>query len=345
MKGSEDDRIHAESQFTKAADTLSTLAPVKAPTLDGKPVLSIDKMRLLYFPANQSESKKTPLIICYALVNRPTILDIEPDRSFIKGLCDRGYDIYLIDWGYPDLCDRHLSLDDYIADYLDCVIKEVCKRTKESQVNLLGICQGGVFSLAYASLHPERIKRLITLVTPVDTSVPGFTLSEMIRETDVAQLVNAYGNLPGSLLNQIYASLKPLQLGVIKEFTLAGNLLSDTKARSYLLMEQWINDSPDLSGQAALEFAELFFQGNGLVNGHLMIEGKPIVLSHINAPILNIFGLKDHLVPAASSKALKKALHKKTRYTELALDAGHIGVFISPRSQRKVIDAIELHLS
>ena len=110
-------------------------------------------------------------------------------------------------------------------------------------------------------------------------------------------------------------------------------------------MEQWINDSPDLSGQAALEFAELFFQGNGLVNGHLMIEGKPIVLSHINAPILNIFGLKDHLVPAASSKALKKALHKKTRYTELALDAGHIGVFISPRSQRKVIDAIELHLS
>lgn len=337
--------IKVHERLNHALSTLAHLAPVNVPLLKGNLLQTIDKVRLLHFPSNAgSLSIKTPLVICYALVNRPTILDIEPDRSLIKSLCDLGYDIYLIDWGYPDICDQHLSLDDYIDDYLDSVVDTVCKHTNKEQVDLLGICQGGVFSLAYASLYPTRIRKLVTLVTPVDTEVADFTLSDMIRETDVSLLVKAYGNLPGTLLNQVYAALKPLQLGVMKEFALANNLSNDKQATTYILMEHWINDSPDLAGQAAIEFAELFFQANGLIKGHMLIAGRQVELRQITAPILNIFGLKDHLVPPASSQALRGFINKKTRYTELALNAGHIGAFISEQSRTKLLKAIASHL-
>lgn len=336
--------LDSQKELAKAMAVLSELPPLEDSALKTETVLTIDKMRLLYFKKS-GRRKQPPLVICYALVNRPTILDLSSTRSLVRELQAKGRDIYLIDWGYPDLCDRHLGLDDYIGDYLDSVIQSVIDRSSFDQLDLMGICQGGVFSLAYASLHPERIRKLVTVVTPVDTDVEGFTLSEMVRETDIEQLVDAYGNLPGAFLNQIYAALKPLQLGVLKEMELGRSIKDPASAELFLRMEQWINDSPDLAGRAAVEFAETFFKGNGLIQGSFAVESKTVNLTAIRSPILNIFGSNDHLVPPASSQALKSAIDPKTPYEELALPAGHIGAFISDRCRSKVIEAIDNHLN
>jgi polyhydroxyalkanoate synthase len=336
--------LNSQKELANALSVLSELPSVENCSLNAEVVLTIDKMRLLHFKRS-GRRKQPPLIICYALVNRPTILDLAPDRSLVQDLRAKGRDIYLIDWGYPDLCDRHLGLDDYIGDYLDSIVKDVIDRSGFDQIDLMGICQGGVFSLAYASLHPESIRKLVTLVTPVDTDVEGFTLSEMVKETDIEQLVKAYGNLPGDFLNQIYAALKPLQLGVVKEMGLSRSIKDSTSAELYIRMEQWINDSPDLAGRAAIEFAETFFKGNGLIQGSFYVDSNAVNLKSIRSPILNIFGAKDHLVPSASSQALKAAIHPETPYQELPLPAGHIGAFISNRCRGTVIDAIETHLS
>jgi hypothetical protein len=62
------------------------------------------------------------VLICYALVNRPYMVDLQEDRSLVRGLLERGLDVFLIDWGYPDGADRFLELDDYVNGYLDrCV--------------------------------------------------------------------------------------------------------------------------------------------------------------------------------------------------------------------------------
>ncbi|NNE62733.1 MAG: class III poly(R)-hydroxyalkanoic acid synthase subunit PhaC, partial [Gammaproteobacteria bacterium] len=71
---------------------------------------------------------KTPLLIVYALVNRPYMADIQEDRSTIKGLLDAGQDVYLIDWGYPDRADRFLTLDDYINGYIDRCVDVIRER-------------------------------------------------------------------------------------------------------------------------------------------------------------------------------------------------------------------------
>lgn len=322
-----------------AIDTLSKLESISPNSLKGELLLTIDKLKLIYF-APKTAIRSAPLLICYALVNRPYILDLEPKRSLIRDLLDKGIPVYLIDWGYPDITDRHLGLDDYLLDYLDSCVTKTREHGATKKINLLGVCQGGVFSLLYASIKPDQLNKLITLVTPIDAHAADFMLAQMIREVNVTDLVKLKGNLSGSLLNRVYASLKPLQLGIYKQLYLADNLNTEIAAASFLRMEHWINDSPNLAGQAAIEFAEQFFKSNGLMHDTFKVGEQAALLKNIVAPVLNIYGEKDHLVPPSSSRALANCLKPDLQYQELALSGGHIGTFISNRSRHRVVNAI-----
>src|SRR5688572_19582363 len=82
-----------------------------------------DKLILYRFKSPYGEARNpVPLLIVYALVNRPYMTDLQEDRSTVQGLLRAGLDVYLIDWGYPDRGDKFLTLNDYIEGYLDrCV--------------------------------------------------------------------------------------------------------------------------------------------------------------------------------------------------------------------------------
>ncbi len=127
-----------------------------------------------------------PLLIVYALVNRPYMMDLQPDRSLIRGLLAGGVDVYLIDWGYPDGADRFTTLADYIDDYLPGCIGHILAHHRIPALNLLGVCQGGVLSAcALTALHAEQVRNLITMVTPVDFHTPSDLLSKWVRKIDV----------------------------------------------------------------------------------------------------------------------------------------------------------------
>ncbi|TCK09447.1 class III poly(R)-hydroxyalkanoic acid synthase subunit PhaC [Marinobacterium mangrovicola] len=296
-----------------------------------------DKVRLYYYaPAEASGSPGcSPVLICYALVNRPYIADLQPDRSLIAALTAQGVPVYLIDWGYPDPSDRFLDLEDYIEDYLDSCVKASSTHSDHDKINLLGICQGGTFSLCYTALHPERIEKLITLVTPVDFHTADFTLSHLAMEVDADLAVATYGNIPGELLNDTYNSLMPMRLGVQKNLGLPAQLSDKEKALNFLRMEKWINDGPDQAGEAFKSFIKQFFQQNLLLKGEVKIGERKVDLKQITQPILNIIGRQDHLVPPSSSKALKSAT-STDEYRELIVNAGHIGVFVSSRALKQV---------
>src|SRR6185312_1301872 len=89
-----------------------------------------DKLVLYRFKGAGKSTSKTPLLIAYALVNRPYMVDLQDDRSLVKNLLAMGEDVYLIDWGYPDPSDRYLTLDDYINGYIDRCVDAVAKRCK-----------------------------------------------------------------------------------------------------------------------------------------------------------------------------------------------------------------------
>src|SRR5690606_12810794 len=125
------------------------------------------KVVLYRYAGAKAPTAKVPVLISYALVNRPYMVDLQENRSLVRGLLERGEDVYIIDWGYPDRSDRFLTLEDYIERFLGGAVDELRRRHRLDAINLLGICQGGAFALTYAALHPEKIRNLITMVTPV----------------------------------------------------------------------------------------------------------------------------------------------------------------------------------
>jgi polyhydroxyalkanoate synthase len=297
------------------------------------------KVVLYRYVGDGKPTAKVPLLISYALVNRPYMVDLQADRSIVKGLLARGEDVYIIDWGYPDRSDRYLTLEDYIERFLGGAVDHLRKAHGLDAINLLGICQGGAFSLCYASLHPGKVRNLVTMVTPVDFHTADNMLSNWVQEMDVDLFVDTLGNVPADLMNYCYLMLKPFRLNLQKYVGLV-DILDDKRAvEDFLRMEKWIFDSPDQAGEAFRQFIKQFYQGNGFVNGGIVIGEREVHLGLVEMPVLNIFAEQDHLVPPDSSRALK-GLVGTDDYTELSFRGGHIGIYVSGRAQVQVPQTI-----
>ncbi|MFZ5483804.1 MAG: class III poly(R)-hydroxyalkanoic acid synthase subunit PhaC [Pseudomonadota bacterium] len=302
-------------------------------------VYTEDKLTLFRFdPAKDSVPNRTPLLIIYALVNRPYMVDIQENRSTVKALMEHNQDVYLIDWGYPDRADRYLTLDDYINGYIDRCVDVIRERHRLDKINILGICQGGTFSLCYSALHPDKVKNLVTMVTPVDFKTPDNMLSHWVQQVDVDRLVDTVGNVPGEMLNWTFLNMKPYQLMGQKYLGLVDTLDDPEALKNFLRMEKWIFDSPDQAGEAFRQFIKDFYQDNKLLKGGLVI-GDEVKLKNVTMPVLNVFAEQDHLVPPDASRALKGKVGSKD-YTELSFPGGHIGIYVSGKAQKTVPPAI-----
>jgi polyhydroxyalkanoate synthase len=304
------------------------------------PVYQEDKLTLYRYETPEGvEPQEVPLLIVYALVNRPYMTDIQENRSTIRGLLETGQDVYLVDWGYPDGADLSLTMDDYINGYLDRCIDHICEAHGVDKINVLGICQGGTFSLCYSSLHPEKVRNLVTMVTPVDFQTPDNVLSAWVKHVDVDLLVDTLGNIPGEMLNWTFLSLKPFSLTGQKYVNMVDVLDDADKVKNFLRMEKWIFDSPDQAGETFRQFIKDFYQHNKLLKGEVQIGNQMVDLGNITCPVLNIYALQDHLVPPDASKALNGKTGSGD-YTELAFPGGHIGIYVSGKAQKEVTPAI-----
>ena len=337
---------HVQEKLYQGSRVLGRL-PVAGGVTPYEVVYQEDKLRLLYYRPKQSNSI-TPVLITYALVNRPYMTDLQQGRSLIQGLLAQEQEVYLIDWGYPDAMDRCLTLNDYINGYMYRCVRQILKRHNLEQLNLLGICQGGVLSLCYSALHADKIKNLILMVTPVDFHTPDNQLSHWMRQVDINLLVDTLGNIPGELLNTIFASLKPYQLKHQKYFNIIKSLDKPEAVESFMLMEQWVMDSPDQAGEAFRQFAKDFFQSNKLITGDALIGQQRIDLKQLTMPILNIYATEDHIVPPSASLPLRD-LVSSAAYEEFSFKGGHIGIYVSSRAQAlipaKIINWLLMHQS
>ncbi len=278
-----------------------------------------------------------PLLISYALVNRPDMVDLEDGRSLVQSLLRQGLDVYLIDWGYPTRADRWLTLDDYINGYLDACVDVVRARTGRDAINLLGICQGGTFSMCYAALQPDKVKNLITMVAPVDfhagEGASCGLLNVWARHMDIDAMVDAFGNIPGDFMNFGFLLLKPFQLNVAKYAALLDVVDDDKKLMNFLRMEKWIFDSPDQAGEAYRQFLKDFYQANKLIRGEVVIGDRRVDLKQIRMPVLNVYAEYDHLVPPVSSLALGDFVGTSD-YRAVGYPTGHIGMYVSGKVQQ-----------
>jgi polyhydroxyalkanoate synthase len=301
-------------------------------------VYSEDRIRLYRYSALARSANLKPVFICYAMVNRPYLLDLQPDRSFIRELLLAGLDVYLLDWGYPDGADRFLGLDAYVDGYLRRCIEFVLEQQAIDSLTLLGVCQGGTMSLCYAALEPKHIAQLIAMVTPVDFKTPENLLSKWAQHIDV-ELLTQSGNVSGDFLNLVYLSLMPFRLTQQKYVNLLQLQGDRVQLENFMRMEKWIFDSPDQPAVAFREFIQWFFQENRLIRNELTLAGRPVRLENITAPVLNIFASKDHLVPPSASIPLGAHIGSKD-YQSMEVDAGHIGLYVGGKTRKTVPAAV-----
>jgi len=331
--------LEFNNKLARGLKTLADISEIDIATTPREAVYQEDKLTLYRYKPIIDRPQTRPLLIVYALVNRPYMLDLQPDRSLIKHLLEQGLDIYLIDWGYPEAADRYLTLEDYINGYLHRCVKTICKRHGIQQVNLLGVCQGGTLSLCYSALHPQYVSRLITMVTPVDFKTSDNLLSHWLAQLDVDLLVETLGNIPGEFLNWAFLAMKPFHLTGKKYLDMIEHLEDEAKVKNFLRMEKWIFDSPDQVGETFRQFIKEFFQKNNLLKGRIKIGEQKVDLRNITMPVLNIYANQDHLVPPQASKALKTAISSQ-EYSELIFIGGHIGIYVSQRAQQEIPPAI-----
>lgn len=305
-----------------------------------------DKVTLYRFQPVVEQPFSIPVLICYALINRPLMVDLQANRSLVANLLRLGLDVYLIDWGSPTRADRWLTLDDYINGYLDRCVDFIRAEHRLDKINLLGICQGGTFSLCYSALHPDKVKNLIVMVTPVDFRISGALLNQQggctlgAEAIDIDLMVAASGNIPGDYLNFEFLMLKPWQQGVQKYLDLLDLADDEDRLLNFMRMEKWLFDSPDHPGEVYRQFLKDFYQENKLIKGEVTIGERRVDLGKISVPVLNLIAEKDHLVLPASSLALEQYVGSKD-YTVRSFPVGHIGMYVSSKVQKSLPPVIE----
>ncbi len=327
------------SRLLRSYETLKQIDEVAIATSPKTAVYAEDKLTLFHYDRETESTFKTPVLVVYALVNTYKMLDIQPDRSYIRNLLGAGLDVYLIDWGFPTQSDRFLSMDDYVNGYINNCVDVIRKKNRVEKINILSICQGGTLSVIYSSLYPNKVKNLVTHVTPVDFSTNDGLLFRWSKDMDFDLLVDGnHGLIPGSFLNEGFDMLKPM-MKVQKQQALTNSLDDKDKLLNFLRMEKWIAESPDQAGECFRQFMKDLYQGNKLVKGELEVGGKRVNLKNLTAPLLNIFATEDHLVPPAATKPLND-LVGSTDKELYSFKGGHIGVFVGGKSQKELAPAV-----
>jgi polyhydroxyalkanoate synthase len=326
-------------KLIEGAETLAGIEEIDVGTAPKELVYEEDKLKLYHYKQPGKVTCSVPVLIVYALVNRQYMLDLQPDRSIIRNLLEHGMDLYIIDWGYPTKADMYLTLDDYIDGYLNNCVDFVRKTSKNAKINLMGICQGGTFSAIYASLYPEKVKNLVTLVAPFDFSTNDALLFRWSKHMNGDALADAYRVIPGDFLNAGFLMLMPFTLNIRKYVDLLDILEDKDKLLNFLRMEKWIFDSPGQAGECLRQFIKDCYQGNKLVKGELRVGDKVVKLGNITMPLLNIYATADHLVPPAATKPLNDLVGTADK-TLYEFKGGHIGVFVGSKSQKELAPAI-----
>ena len=324
----------AGERAQKASDVLLEPLDTEIAVTPYDVVYEEDRVKLKHYKPTVDIQLKMPLLVVYALINRETMLDLQPERSVVQNFLQEGIDVYMIDWGYPARKDRYLTIDDHVNGYMDNIVNFILDKHNLDKIHLMGICMGGTFCVIYAALHPEKIKNLVTTVTPTNFDTDQGLLHIWMKDMDVDRIVDTYGNIPGDIMNMGFLLLNPARLVIDKYVGFMENMANKKFVENFVRMEKWIFDSPDVPGETFRQFIRDCYQKNLLIQSKMKVGGKRVDLKKITMPILNYYGKYDHLVPPEACELLTRRVGSKDT-ENICLDTGHIGIYVSSRCQKE----------
>ncbi len=324
-----------------APDRTETIENVGVGKTPSEVVYEENKLRLLHYEPMTEEQHDIPILVVYALINKPYILDLQPDRSVVQTLLEAGFDVYLIDWGEPSKLDRSLGLDDYVNRYIDNCVDVVRERSGQDSINILGYCMGGTKSAMYASLYPEKVENLALMAAGLCFDGDGGVLELWGSENyyDPETVTDTFDNVPAEFLDVGFALMDPIANNVTKYVRFYDNMEDEDFVENFARMERWLDEGIDVAGEAYEEFIRDIYQENKLHENELTLGGERVDLANIDMPVLQIVAEYDHLIPPEASKPFNDAI-ASTDTEVLEFATGHIGMSVSSRSHEELWPAV-----
>jgi polyhydroxyalkanoate synthase subunit PhaC len=327
------DLLHELERIEERVHTLIHVSSTRASVgqTPKEVIWTLNKTRLYhYIPVLPPEQRhKIPLFLVFALMNRPYILDLRKNNSFIEFMLKQGYDVYLLDWGAPGPEDVNLKFDDYVLDYLTRAIRKVKAVSGSDEFTMLGWCIGAILATIYAALRPDDgLKNLLLLTAPLDftnKTAGGFVRWVNDSNFDPDLIVDTIGNVPGEMIDYGAKALKPVENYIGSYLTLWDNLDNPQVVESWHAMNTWVTDLIPMAGATYRQLIKELYQENRLIEGTLIIRGQRVDLSHIRANLLNVIAMSDHISPPCQSESIMTKVSSQDQHM-LKVKGGHIGM-------------------
>ncbi|WP_406857943.1 class I poly(R)-hydroxyalkanoic acid synthase [Alsobacter sp. KACC 23698] len=304
-------------------------------TTPGKVIFRNDLMELIqYAPATETVYKR-PLLIVPPWINKFYILDLNPDKSFIRWAVAQGLTVFTISWVNPDERQAQKSFEDYMREGVFTALDVIETATGEKKVTAIGYCVGGTLlsvALAHMAAHgDDRIESATLFTTQVDFTYAG-DLSVFVDEEQVRNIEDkmyARGYLEGSSMASAFNMLRPNDL--IWPYVVNVYLKGQSPFPFDLLY--WNSDSTRMPAANHSFYLRNCYLENKLSAGKMEVGGVKLDLSKVKIPIYNLAAREDHIAPAKSVFLGSQYFGGEVTY--VLAGSGHIAGVVNPADKPK----------
>ncbi|MGB3447407.1 MAG: class I poly(R)-hydroxyalkanoic acid synthase, partial [Xanthobacteraceae bacterium] len=301
----------------------------------GKVIFQNDVMQLIQYQPTTENVLRTPLLIVPPWINKFYILDLRPEKSFIKWCVDQGVTVFVISWVNPDKKLGQKSFEDYMKEGPLTAMDIIEQVTGEMKVHTMGYCVGGTLlatTLAWlAEKRRVRVASATFLAAQVDFTHAG-DLMVFVDEEQISALerqMQSEGVLEGSRMAMAFNMLRSNDL--IWSYVVNNYLKGQTPSAFDLL--HWNSDATRMPAANHSYYLRNCYLENKLSTGTMVIDNTLLDLSKVKAPIYNLATREDHIAPAESVLFGSRFFGGPVKY--VLSGSGHIAGVVNPPSGGK----------
>jgi polyhydroxyalkanoate synthase len=301
----------------------------------GKVVFQNELMQLIQYEATTKQVLKTPLLIVPPWINKFYILDLTPEKSFIKWCVSQGITVFVLSWVNPDERLAGKSFEEYMREGVITALDAVAKVTGEKQVHAIGYCVGGTLlsiTLAYlAAKKQNRVKSATFFAAQVDFTYAG-DLMVFVDEDRIKQLeahMKEQGYLEASRMANTFNMLRSNDL--IWPY-IVNNYMRGKKPMPFDIL-YWNSDATRMPAGNHSFYLRNCYLDNKLSKGDMEIGGIKLDLKKVKVPVYNLATREDHIAPAKSVLFGSHFFGGPVKY--VLAGSGHIAGVVNPPSKPK----------
>ena len=224
-----------------------------------------------------------------------------------------------------------------MLEYLPRVVRKIKAVSGSQEFNMLGWCLGALISTLYAALRPDDgLKNLILLTAPLDFTdkkAGGFSRWTSSESFNPDRLVDAFGNVPGELIDYGAKALKPVENYIGTYLSLWERIDDPKVVEAWHAMNTWVRDIIPMAGGAYRQLINEFYKKNALKEGTLSLRGERVDLKNLTANVLNIIAEADHITPPCQSEGIMDLLGSKDKEI-FRVRGGHIGIMAGSGAEK-----------